>query len=81
MEDKKHAREIISNLGFDKLNEMQSLAGKEILKEDAVLLLSPTGSGKTLAFLLPVFEMLKTEVGKVQCLILVPSREKYGDGF
>lgn len=75
MEDKKHAREIISNLGFKKLNEMQSLAGEEILKEDAVLLLSPTGSGKTLAFLLPVFEMLKPETENVQCLILVPSRE------
>ncbi len=75
MEDKKHPGEIISNLGFEELNEMQSRAGKEILNEDNILLLSPTGSGKTLAFLLPVFEMLSSEVAKVQCLILVPSRE------
>lgn len=54
---------------------MQSRAGKEILHEDNILLLSPTGSGKTLAFLLPVYEMLSPEVKKVQCLILVPSRE------
>lgn len=75
MEDKKHPKDIISNLGFEKLNEMQALAGKKILNEDSILLLSPTGSGKTLAFLLPVFEMLRTEVAGVQCLILVPSRE------
>ncbi len=59
-------------------------------KED-VLLLSPTGSGKTLAFLLPIAELLQQEEGKVQCLILTPSRElaiqieqvwkKMGTGF
>lgn len=75
MEDKLQAEEIISNLGFEKLNEMQRLAKTEILKEDNILLLAPTGSGKTLAFLLPVFELLKPEISKVQCLILVPSRE------
>ncbi len=75
MKNRIESRDILSNLGFEKLNKMQALAGKAIAEETDVLLLSPTGSGKTLAFLLPVFEMLKPSIKNVQCLILVPSRE------
>ncbi len=75
MNKKHHSNNILHNLGFDKLNEMQVAAQETILSDNNVLLLSPTGSGKTLAFLLPIFEMLKPEILSVQCLILVPSRE------
>ncbi len=75
MKNRIESRDILSNLGFEKLNKMQALAANAIVEETDVLLLSPTGSGKTLGFLLPVFEMLKPEVKNVQCLILVPSRE------
>ncbi len=51
------------------------MAQDAILNDSNVLLLSPTGSGKTIAFLLPIFEMLQSEVTTVQCLIIVPSRE------
>lgn len=44
-------------------------------KERDVVLLSPTGSGKTLGFLLPILNMLDSEVQGVQALIIVPSRE------
>ncbi len=44
-------------------------------KNGDVILLSPTGSGKTLAFLLPVLNLLNTEIQTVQVMILVPSRE------
>ena len=55
---------------------MQETASNAILNDANVLLLSPTGSGKTLAFLLPIFEMLNEDINtRVQCLILVPSRE------
>lgn len=66
---------ILSNLGIDLLNEMQIAAQSTIIKEQNTLLLSPTGSGKTLAFLLPIFHLLDEKISKVQCLIVVPSRE------
>ncbi len=68
-------KNILSNLGIDSLNEMQIAARQAIIKEQNVLLLSPTGSGKTLAFLLPILQLLDEDITKVQCLIVVPSRE------
>lgn len=68
-------QKILSNLGIESLNEMQVAARHAIIKERNVLLLSPTGSGKTLAFLLPVLQLLNEDIAKVQCLIVVPSRE------
>lgn len=71
-----HSNNLLLNLGIDSLNEMQETASAAILNDANVLLLSPTGSGKTLAFLLPIFEMLNEDINtRVQCLILVPSRE------
>ncbi|MBL0013076.1 MAG: DEAD/DEAH box helicase [Flavobacterium sp.] len=70
-----HSNNILLNLGIESLNEMQIAAQEAIINDANILLLSPTGSGKTLAFLLPIFELLDTEVKDVQCLILTPSRE------
>ena len=71
-----HSNNLLLNLGIDSLNEMQETASAAILNDANILLLSPTGSGKTLAFLLPIFEMLNEDINtRVQCLILVPSRE------
>ena len=71
-----HSNNLLLNLGIESLNEMQETASNKILNDANVLLLSPTGSGKTLAFLLPIFEMLNPDINtRVQCLILVPSRE------
>lgn len=75
MEPPTNQTDILSNLGIEALNEMQLAAQKAILEEQNVLLLSPTGSGKTLAFLLPVLQLLQPDSKRVQCLILVPSRE------
>jgi ATP-dependent RNA helicase DeaD len=75
MINKHHSNNILLNLGIESLNEMQIAAQETILNDANVLLLSPTGSGKTLAFLLPIFELLESEITGVQCLILVPSRE------
>ena len=68
-------KSILSNLGIEDLNEMQIAAQKAIFREQNILLLSPTGSGKTLAFLLPVLQLLDENITKLQCLIVVPSRE------
>ncbi len=75
MNNNVHSNNILLNLGIEELNEMQEVAQDAILDSSDVLLLSPTGSGKTLAFLLPIFQTLSEESNKVQCLILVPSRE------
>lgn len=66
---------ILSNLAIQALNPMQESASAAILSEKDVLLLSQTGSGKTLAFLLPVWQLLKADEARVQCIILTPSRE------
>ena len=72
-------KEIISQtlaqFGITSLNPMQDAAAAAILSKKEILLLSPTGSGKTLGFLLPVWQLLKADEKRVQCLILTPSRE------
>ena len=75
MKTEKQQATILSNLGIDNLNEMQIAAQDAIIKEQNILLLSPTGSGKTLAFLLPILQLLDENIKKVQCLVVVPSRE------
>lgn len=40
-----------------------------------LILLSPTGSGKTLAFVLPVLKLLRPSTGRVQAVVVAPSRE------
>jgi superfamily II DNA/RNA helicase len=67
-------KQALENLKITALNAMQEAAIAAAKKGD-VILLSPTGSGKTLGFLLPLLGTLKTDVGTVQALILVPSRE------
>lgn len=75
MKSEDQNKSILSNLAIDSLNEMQIVALDTIVKNPNILLLSPTGSGKTLAFLLPVLHLLDEGITKVQCLIVVPSRE------
>lgn len=67
--------ELLKNVSINALNEMQKDAYPGFLRHRDTLLLSPTGSGKTIAFLLAVLELMQEENNKVQCLILVPSRE------
>ena len=75
MQKNKWQELILANMNIDALNAMQQTAVETILKQPEILLLSPTGTGKTLAFLLPLLQMLKEDAGKVQCLVLAPSRE------
>ena len=62
-------------MGISALNEMQEAAGKAIGELEEVVLLSPTGTGKTLAFILPLLQKMNENIGGLQLLILVPSRE------
>ena len=75
MQKKYNITKILSNLRIEELNEMQ-LAALEANKTDSdVVILSSTGSGKTISFLLPLLDQLKSDLKKVQALIIVPSRE------
>lgn len=67
----------IGDLGFEKPTEIQKQAIPFILSDDLrdVIGLAATGTGKTAAFSLPVLNMLNTGKGKIQFLILCPTRE------
>lgn len=71
----KSITEILQKLGIEKLNPMQISTQQAFEKHDEIVLLSPTGTGKTLAFLLPLLSELDSEQGKIQALIIVPTRE------
>ncbi|HEX9957641.1 MAG TPA: DEAD/DEAH box helicase, partial [Fibrella sp.] len=67
--------QVLAALGIEALNPMQAAAEQAIQPGTDTFLMAPTGSGKTLGFLLPVLRLLQADQGKVQCLVLVPSRE------
>lgn len=72
--------EILSNIqarmGIEELNEMQQAMIKHCSGAASdITLLSPTGSGKTLAFLIPTLKAMGEADGKLQALIIAPSRE------
>lgn len=64
---------IHSRLGIAELNAMQ-LAVKGA-KSQKLTLLAPTGSGKTVAFAIAFLRSLKSTNGRVQGVVLAPSRE------
>ena len=72
-------KEIISNirekLGIECLKDMQREMLDSINEPGDLVLLSPTGSGKTLAFIAPMLKELKAPNGKLQAVIIAPSRE------
>lgn len=61
--------------GIDTLNPIQEDVLKRSSEKRDLILLSPTGSGKTVAFLLPLMKMMKESGGRVQAVIIAPSRE------
>lgn len=75
MKEKEILEGIKSRLGIETLNDMQKeMMGKASESRD-IILLSPTGSGKTLAFTIPVLKLMKPSTGRVQCVVIAPSRE------
>lgn len=75
MKEKDILESIRTRLGIDSLNDMQ----KEMMSKSSegrdIILLSPTGSGKTLAFTIPVMKLMKASTGRIQCVVIAPSRE------
>ena len=75
MKEKEILEGVKNRLGIDSLNEMQKEMLSKASESRDIILLSPTGSGKTLAFILPVLKMLKPSTGRIQCVVIAPSRE------
>lgn len=77
--------------GIRELNPMQERMLEAGSGKRDIILLSPTGSGKTVAFGVPLLKMLKNPTGRVQAVVIAPSRElviqiagvlrNIGDGF
>lgn len=75
MREKEFLPAVSDRLGIEKLNDMQVKMMASASEPRDIILLSPTGSGKTLAFTLPVMKLLKASTGRVQCVVIAPSRE------
>ena len=67
--------DILSNLNFSRLSEMQRNAVELIRNNANAVVLAPTGTGKTLAFLIPLAESIDTSVDTLQAVVLAPTRE------
>ena len=75
MKEKEFLPLVKDKLGIEELNKMQKRMLETASEKRDIMLLSPTGSGKTLAFILPLLKMLKAPTGRVQAIVLAPSRE------
>lgn len=75
MREKEFLPLVSAKLGIGELNEMQKKMMATATEPRDIMLLSPTGSGKTLAFILPMLKMLKPSTGRVQAVVIAPSRE------
>lgn len=73
MKEKDFLPLIGERLGIPELNAMQ----KRMLsaRSRKLMLLAPTGSGKTLAFILPMLKALKAPSGRIQAIVIAPTRE------
>lgn len=65
----------ITDMGFEELTPIQSLAIPHILKGKDVIGQAQTGTGKTCAFGIPAIEMAERESEDIQVLIICPTRE------
>lgn len=67
-------KNISNRLGITDLSEMQ-LKVAERYSSPRIMLLSPTGSGKTIAFTIPLLKNMKPASGRIQAIVISPSRE------
>ena len=75
MREKEFLPLVEEKLGISELNQMQRKMMEQASESRDIILLSPTGSGKTLAFILSMLKILKPSTGRVQAVVVAPSRE------
>lgn len=74
MKQKEIIQNILGRTKVEALNPMQ-VKMSEIPLDGVFTLLAPTGSGKTIAFAIPLLKSLKAADGRVQAIVMAPSRE------
>lgn len=75
MREKEFLPLLSERLGIEELNPMQVKMMGTASENRDIILLAPTGSGKTLGFVLPVMKILRPSTGRVQVVVIAPSRE------
>lgn len=65
----------IFEAGFEKPSPIQEESIPVALTGRDILARAKNGTGKTAAFVIPTLERINPKVSKIQCLILVPTRE------
>lgn len=75
MKEKELRQNLAEREHIGQLNAMQEDMLRHSADKRDIILLSPTGSGKTVAFLLPMLKWLRPSTGRVQAVIIAPSRE------
>ncbi|MBA3053142.1 MAG: DEAD/DEAH box helicase [Candidatus Omnitrophota bacterium] len=71
-----NALKAINKKGFEEPTPIQILTIPLMMRDDVnIIAQAQTGTGKTAAFGLPLIEMVKEDLRKVQALILTPTRE------
>lgn len=75
MREKEFLPQIAERLGIAELNDMQKRMMATAGQARDIILLSPTGTGKTLAFILPMLKILRPATGRIQAVVIAPSRE------
>lgn len=75
MKEKEFLPLVRERLGIKELNPMQQRMMATATERGDTILLSPTGSGKTLAFALPLLKLMRPSTGRVQAVVIAPSRE------
>lgn len=75
MKEKEIKERLLDKFGITELNNIQTAMLQASAEKRDIVLLSPTGTGKTIAFVMPVLKKLKEADGRIQCLVVVPTRE------
>jgi ATP-dependent RNA helicase DeaD len=65
----------LTNLGYERLTNVQEQVIPLALKDKDIIVRSQTGSGKTAAFAIPICEKITVEQRNPQVLVLTPTRE------
>lgn len=77
MKEEEILRAVAERLGIESLNALQcdALQAWKSSSGSDLVLYSPTGTGKTLAFALCLLQALQPPMGKLQAVVIAPSRE------
>ena len=77
MKEKEILDAVKERLGIEALNELQRevLSAWKSQESSDLVIYSPTGTGKTLAFAMCLLQALQAPMGKLQAVVIAPSRE------